>query len=270
MSKTVLVTGTSSGIGRATAKHFAQQWWNVVATMRSPDRETELTQLENVLVTKLDVTDTDTIHNAVDAANDHFGQIDLLINNAGYGLVWPLETLTDEQIRRQWDVNLYGVIDTMKAVLPQMRERKSGMIINISSIGWSISFPGMAMYMATKWALDGLSENMYYELEQIGVQVKIVKPGAIKTAFAGTSMDMPTKMIDAYAPMMQKLGVKFEEMVPQWSEPELVADMIYTAATDGTNQLRYFAGADADQMEAARQSDGDMARIALSKQMFGL
>ena len=239
--------------------------------MRKPEEETELTQHENILVTKLDVVDTSSIQDAVEKTHERFGPIDVLVNNAGYWLMWPVEASSMEQIRRQWEVNLFGVINTMQAVIPSMRERKDGVIVNISSIWGSISFPGAAMYMATKWAVDGLSENMYYELAQLGIKMKIVKPGAIKTDFAGRSLDMPESMPEEYNTLMWNLQAAFDRMLGEGaSEPSLVADVIYQAATDGTDTLRYLAWADAEQMYAMRQQHGDMAWINQTTENFWL
>jgi len=135
MKKTILITGSSSGIGKATARFFQREGWNVIATMRSPEKETELSALPNVLVARLDVQDSASIAAAVSAGIERFGRIDVLLNNAGYGAYGLLEATPMEKIRRQFDVNVIGLLETTKAVLPHLRANKSGTIINISSIG---------------------------------------------------------------------------------------------------------------------------------------
>jgi NADP-dependent 3-hydroxy acid dehydrogenase YdfG len=141
MNKTIFITGASSGLGKETAKLFQSKGWNVIATMRKPEDETVLTTLDNVLVSRLDVLDVDSIGNAVNEGILKFGKIDVLLNNAGYGAYGPLESFSREQIIRQFNTNVIGLLDVTKALLPHFRENKSGVIINISSIGGKITFP---------------------------------------------------------------------------------------------------------------------------------
>lgn len=177
MTQTILVTGASSGIGRATARHFQAQGWNVVATMRAPDRETELTGLERVLVTRLDVEDAASIDAAVAAGLARFGRIDALLNNAGHGAYGPLEATPLEKIRRQYDVNVLGLLATTKALLPHFRAHRSGTIVNVSSIGGRMTFPPGTLYHGSKFAVERLSEALHFELAPLGVRVRIVGPG---------------------------------------------------------------------------------------------
>ena len=272
MAKTILITGSSSGIGKATAQFFHEQGWNVVATMRTPEKETELNQLDNVLVTRLDVQDESSIESAVEQSIDRFGKIDVLLNNAGYGLGGPLEAMSMDQIRRQFDVNVFGLIASMKAILPHFRENKDGTIINVSSVGGRMSFPFFTLYHGTKFAVEGISEALSYELETIGVKMKLVEPGAIKTDFAGRSMELVNDdTLVEYQGLMQTFSAAMEgDMMANASEPKLVAEVIFTAATDGTDQLRYLAGADAELYMANRNSQDDAAFIGGIKQMFGL
>ena len=174
--KTILITGASSGIGKATARLFQRTGWNVVATMRSPDNETELGTLENTLVTRLDVTEPASIDEAVEAAIDRFGTIDVLLNNAGYGAYGPLEAFPMERIKRQFDTNVIGLIATTQSALRHMRAARSGIIVNISSIGGQMTFPLGTLYHGTKFAVEGLSEALHYELEPLGIRVKIIEP----------------------------------------------------------------------------------------------
>jgi NADP-dependent 3-hydroxy acid dehydrogenase YdfG len=185
MKKTILITGASSGIGRSTAKSFQEKGWNVIATMRSPEKETELNTLENTLVTKLDVLELDTIDSALTEGIDEFGKIDVVLNNAGYGLMGTFESATRESIIRQFGVNVQGLFDVTQAALPHFRKNKDGMFINISSIGGKMTFPLMPLYHSTKWAVEGFSESLRWEMAQIGVQVKLVEPGGVATDFGG-------------------------------------------------------------------------------------
>ncbi|MEB0139540.1 MULTISPECIES: SDR family oxidoreductase [unclassified Undibacterium] len=271
MNKTILITGASSGIGKATAKHFCAQGWNVVATMRNPDREKELSALENTLVTRLDVLDKESIDQAMTRGIERFGRIDALLNNAGYGAYGPLEAFDMDRIRRQFDTNVIGLLAVTKAVLPHMRSHRSGTIVNISSIGGKMAFPLGALYHGTKFAVEGLSEALYYELEAIGVKMKIVEPGLIHTDFGGRSFDFRNdESIVEYQPTVQHLFSAFGFMARQASAPELVADVIFGAVTDGTKQLRYTAGEDARQFIANRKSQDDDTFIGGLKAQMGL
>jgi NAD(P)-dependent dehydrogenase (short-subunit alcohol dehydrogenase family) len=271
MAQTILITGASSGIGRSTAGLFHEKGWNVVATMRSPDQETELTALDNVLVTRLDVTDPSSIQSAIDAAAAEFGQIDVLLNNAGYGAYGPLEATPDANIERQFDTNVIGLLKVTKAVLPYFRAQKSGVIVNVSSIGGRLTFPLGTLYHGTKFAVEGLSEALHYELEPIGIRVKIVEPGMIATDFGGRSFDFNNdESMAEYQPTVQGLFAAFEAVGEQVSPPSVVADVIYRAVTDGTDTLRYPAGEDAVALLAARSQQDDAAFIAGLKAQFRL
>ena len=174
MKKTVLITGTSSGLGRATAELFQAKGWNVIATMRKPGEETELKRLDHTVVTQLDVQVPESIESAVAAGLARFGRIDALVNNAGYGAYGPLEATPLDEIKRQFDVNVLGVLATTRALLPHFRANRSDTIVNISSVGGRITFPLGSLYHGTKFAVEGLSESLQYELAPIGVSVKVV------------------------------------------------------------------------------------------------
>jgi NADP-dependent 3-hydroxy acid dehydrogenase YdfG len=258
MKKTVLITGASSGFGKATVKLFDTNNWNVIATMRSPEKETELSKLSNVFITKLDVTDKPSIQSAVAAGIEKFGKIDVLVNNAGYGAMGALEAATEEQVKQQFDVNLFGLIAVTKAVLPGMRQQRSGTIINISSVGGRVTFPFCSFYHATKFAVEGLTESLQYELNPLGIRLKIVEPGGYKTEFAGRSMALfGVNGLDEYQPAFDK----FMNMIDHWPMSENigeVADAIYEAATDGTEKLRCPVGHDAAQLIQTRQQMDDV------------
>ena len=166
--KTILITGASTGIGKATALHFQQNGWNVIATMRSPEKEQDLTSLDNVLVTRLDVLDLESINSAVDAGIEKFGKIDALLNNAGYGAYGPLEAIPRANMVRQFDTNVIGLLDVTRALIPHFRANKDGMVINVSSIGGKMTFPFGSLYHGTKFAVEGISEALSYEFETFG------------------------------------------------------------------------------------------------------
>ncbi len=260
--KTILITGASSGIGEATARHFQENGWNVIATMRDPSSGAGLGELENVAVIRLDVTDAASISAAVAEGIARFGTIDVLLNNAGYGAYGALEAFTMDRIRRQFDTNVIGLLEVTKAVLPHMRQSRSGTIINISSIGGQITFPLGTLYHGTKFAVEGLSEALHYELEPLGIRVRIVEPGMIKTNFGGSSFDfaMDERLSD-YAPTAEAMGRLFGKLASDPSAPETVAEVIWQAANESGDRLRFRAGADADRLLDARKSLDDATFI---------
>ena len=271
MKKTIFITGASSGIGKETANLFSAKGWNVIATMRNPQSETELTKLQDVLVAKLDVLDVQSIQNAVAEGIQQFGKIDVLVNNAGYGAYGPLESFSREKIIRQFNTNVIGLLDVTKAVLPYLRQKKSGVIINISSIGGKVAFPLGSLYHGTKFAVEGISEALYYEVGQFGGQVKIVEPGAIATDFAGRSFDFNNdETLAEYQGTVAKLFAAMPAMLANESPASLVAEVIFEAATDGKDQLRYTAGEDARALLAGRKQYDDATFIGGIKAQFGL
>ena len=179
MKQTILITGTSSGLGRTTAKFFAAKGWNVLATMRRPVGEAELTQLDNVLVTRLDVQDRATIEVAIEAGLTRFGRIDALLNNAGFGLFGLFEGTPREKIQEQFAVNVFGVMDVTRAILPHFRQNQAGIILNVSSGAGVFTLPMISLYCASKFALEGFSEALSYEVASQGITVKIIEPGGI-------------------------------------------------------------------------------------------
>lgn len=271
MQKTILITGASSGFGRETAKLFYNNGWNVIATMRSPEKEKELNQLENVFVTHLDVTNKQSIQNAVNAGVEKFGTIDVLLNNAGYGAIGALEAATDELVRQQFEVNLFGLIDVTKVVLPYMRKNKEGVIINISSMGGKITFPFSSLYHATKFAVEGLTEALQYELNPLGIKLKIIEPGSYKTDFGNRSLSMfGIEDFRDYQPSFDKL-IAFAS-TPDRGNKNIneVAEAIYEAATDNTEKLRYPVGADAINLIRTKEESGDIAFKKIMMSHIGL
>ena len=273
MTQTIFITGASSGIGKATADYFEDKGWNVVATLRDPAQAGDLADLPQVLVTRLDVTDGASITAAVYAAETRFGGIDVLLNNAGYGAYGPLEAFDMEGVRRQFDTNVIGLLEVTKAVLPRMRTQGQGVIVNISSIGGRMTFPLGTLYHGTKFAVEGLSEALHYELEPLGIRVKIVEPGMIATDFSGRSFDFrQTPELTAYQPVVEKLFAVLgsPEMAAIASPPSVVSEAIWAAVTDGTGRLRYTAGADAAAYMEARSAQDDATFISGVKAQFGL
>lgn len=271
MSKTVLITGTSSGLGRATAKVFHDRGWNVVATMRAPEHELELTELPSTLVTRLDVQDHASIAAAVTAGLERFGRIDALVNNAGYGAYGPLEVTPTDAIRRQFEVNVLGVLATTQAVLPHFRENHAGVVVNVSSIGGRVAFPLGSLYHGAKFAVEGLSEALQYELGAIGARIKVVEPGGMATDFGGRSFDFNNDpAVAEYQQLVGDVVTAFGPMLAGGSTPEAVAEVVYAAANDESPRLRFEAGADAEQLLAGRRAQDDVTFFAGVRGQFGI
>ncbi len=271
MKQTILITGASSGIGKETAKLFQSKGWNVVATMRNPENETELVKLKDVLVTRLDVLDLDSIDSAIQQGIQNFGKIDVLLNNAGYGAYGPLESFPRERILRQFNTNVIGLLDVTRAVLPHFRQNKSGIIINVSSMGGKMTFPLGSLYHGTKFAVEGLSESLRYEVEQFGGKVKIVEPGAIATDFAGRSFDFnQDDNLKEYQNIVTKITTVFPTMIKNASTTEVVTKVIFEAATDGTSKLRYMAGKDAKLYHFLNKWLGYNFIVNMNKKFFKL
>ncbi len=195
-----------------------------------PEKEENLTTFENIHVTRLDVTDSASIQNAVNEGIETFGKIDVLLNNAGYGAYSLLEATPMEKIRHQFDVNAIGLMETTKAVIPHFRAQTTGIIINVSSIGGKMAFPLGSLYHGSKFALEGLSEALSFEMGVIGIKVKLVEPGVIKTDFAGRSFDFTNdESLTEYQPLIHKFVSSVENMFAASSPPSVVADVIYQA-----------------------------------------
>ena len=257
VTKTVFITGSSTGIGRAAAELFHANSWNVVASMRNPDAGKQLAALPNMLVTKLDVTSDASIAGAVAAAIERFGRIDVLINNAGFGAYGQLEATSIETIRRQFETNVIGLLATTKAITPQFRKQRSGVIVNISSIAGRLTLPFGSLYAGTKFAIEGISESLSFEMRAIGVRVKVVEPGYIKTNFGASREFNIDPSLTEYQPLLAKFNEFVEPGRANGADPSVAAQVIYTAATDGTDQLRYLAGEDAKQLIGQRLSQDD-------------
>jgi len=250
--KTIFITGASTGLGKATAKLFASQGWNVIATMRKPENEKELNLINNITLLPLDVTNLAQIKETTQKAIA-LSSIDVVFNNAGYGLMGPLESTTDEQLVRQLNTNILGVIRVTQAFIPYFREKQNGLFISTTSIGGLITFPFSSVYHATKWALEGWSESMAFELKKIGVGIKTVSPGGVKTDFLSRSAEMSSHPV--YEKWVKQLFAGFSE--DNFSSAEEIAAVVYEAATDGNDKLRYVAGEDAKALYAQRMQVGD-------------
>ncbi|QQS42775.1 MAG: SDR family oxidoreductase [Acidobacteriota bacterium] len=240
MNKVILITGASSGIGKETVRLFQSKEWKVAATMRSPEKEEDLKNVVDVSCIPLDVTNPDTIKSAIEETLEKFGRIDAVVNNAGYSVVGPFEASTDQQMRDQFETNVFGLMNVCRGIIPYFREQKRGTIVNVASMGGRITFPFYSLYHATKWAVEGFSESLQYELRPFGIKIKIVEPGPIRTDFYDRSMTHArNENLHQYDPMLEKAIPNMEKSGADAPGPELVAEAIYTAVNDGSWKMRY-------------------------------
>ena len=263
MKKTIFITGASAGIGKATAKLFAKKGWHVIATMRKPEKETELNLLDNVTLLPLDVNSLDEIRETVEKALS-LGDVDVVFNNAGYALLGILEAITDEQLVAQMETNFFGVVRVTQAFIPSFRKRGSGLFITTGSSAGLMGFPVSSMYDASKFALEGWSESLSYELSEIGVGIKTIEPGLVATEIGDRSVYVEHP---SYASLMGKFMAAIAHGYTT-TTPEQIAEVVYEAATDGKSTLRYVCGEDAKTLYAMRLADGDEAFRETIKQMI--
>ncbi len=273
MSRTVLITGCSSGFGETTARLFAARGWNVVATMRRPEAGAALAALDNVLVTLLDVQDQASIEAAVAEAVRRFGRIDVLVNNAGFGLFGVFEATPRDKVLEQFAVNVFGVMDVTRAVLPHFRANRSGVIVNVSSGAGVFTLPMLSLYCASKFALEGFSESLAYELAAVGVAVKIVEPGGVVSTDFGRRSGLEAEAVAElpdYAPFAEATRQLFAGLRASraGATSEEVAEVILTAATDGTDRLRYVATADIEPLVAARRETSEAEYTRFMRERF--
>jgi len=264
-NKVTLVTGSSSGMGFATAIILARAGIHTYASMRHLKKYktiTELASAENLplQVVQLDVNDKKSVIEAITKIVTEKERIDVLVNNAGYGLFGSLEDVSIEEMKAQFETNFFGVIRVTQLVLPIMRKQKSGTIVNVSSVGGRIGLPVLSAYHSTKFALEGLSESMSYELESFGIRVVIIEPGVIRTNIMNSSI-VAKKAQDPKSPyfsLIQKVENNFKLMMEnESSPPEEVAKVILGVVTSENPQLRYTVGNDAATMIQARASMSD-------------
>jgi NAD(P)-dependent dehydrogenase (short-subunit alcohol dehydrogenase family) len=240
MEKVILITGASSGIGLHTAKLFQTKNWKVAATMRSPEKAEELRKIVDVECIRMDVTEADSVRSAIAETLDKFGRIDAVVNNAGYGLLGAFEAASDEQVRRQFETNVFGLMNVCREIIPYFREQNSGHIVNVASMGGRTAFPFSSVYNATKWAVEGFSESLQYELEPFNIRIKIIEPGPIETDFYGRSQDVAKKEgLSAYDHYASKLLSFMSKSGANAPDGSVVAQVIYNAVTDDSRKLRY-------------------------------
>jgi short-subunit dehydrogenase len=258
--KVAIVTGSSSGIGYETALILARNGFRTYATMRNLEKGKSISDIARkerleLHTIPLDVTDEKSVNDAIKTIKADTGRIDVLVNNAGYGLTGSLEDLSMDEIKEQYETNVFGLIRVSQAVLPTMREQKSGIIVNISSIGGKMALPLSSPYIGTKFAVEGLSESISYDLEPFGIKVVIIEPGAIKTNF-GTGMVIAKKNQNPSSPYyngMQQLQGTLNSLLQKGSSPTKVAEVILKVVTTPNPNLRYTVGDDAAMLAQKRR-----------------
>ena len=272
VQKVAIVTGSSSGIGYETALILARNGFRTYATMRNLEKATAISDMAKreklqLYTIELDVTNEKSVNQAIKTIKSDAGRIDVLVNNAGYGLTGSLEDLSMNEIKAQYETNVFGLIRVTQEVLPIMREQKSGIIVNISSIGGKMAMPLSSPYIGTKFAVEGLSESIAYDLEPFGIKVVIIEPGAIKTNF-GTGMVVAEKNLNASSPYfkgMQQLQGTLNSLLKNGSLPSKVAEVILNAITTPNPNLRYTVGDDAALLTQKRKElpDSEFQKFVL-------
>lgn len=255
--KTVLITGASSGIGMEAALYFYERGWNTIATLRNPEkRHTPLHDRGLPDLLHLDVTDSDSVKKVIQYTLAKYRKIDVLVNNAGYAVYGPFEATSPEQLSRQFETNVFGLMEVTRQMLPVFRQQREGTLINVASMGGRIGFPLYSIYNSSKWAVEGFSEALQYELAPLNIKVKLIEPGVIKTDFYERSLDTTDNVgwAEPYGAIIQR-GKKWDSQraMRSGAEARMVARVIYKAATDKSKRLRYLVGSDAHQVSFFRR-----------------
>lgn len=263
--KVAIVTGSSSGIGFETSLLLSRNGFFTYLTMRNLDKAKTISNIKqkeklSLEILQLDVTNDKSVKEAINKIKYEQGRIDVLVNNAGYALVGPFEEISIKEFKEQFDTNVFGVIRVTQTVLPIMRRQKGGIIVNISSIAGKIGFPLTSAYVSSKFALEGLSESMAYELEQFGIKIILIEPGVIKTNFDKNLKIGKNVLIDSspYIEMTQKRISRFKPRFKDGLHPLEVAKVILKAITsDNHSELRYLVGSDAFKLIDIRNNTSD-------------
>lgn len=270
MTKTVLITGTSSGYGKATAELFLERGWNVVATMRTPRSDTIDGPADRLKIVALDITRPETIRIAIAAALEAFGSIDGWINNAGIGMASAVEVTPDETIRELFETNTFGVFNACREIIPQMRRQGQGVIVNVTSSVTIGVMPLVAAYAASKFAVEGYTESLSYELEPFNIKARLVEPGyAPTTSFTANGGPRMQGLIpEDYAPFAGAVFARMANYPTAYCTEAEVAEAAYAAATDEGLRLRYPAGADTKMLAALRWSTSEDHYLDRMRAMF--
>lgn len=274
--KVAVITGSSSGIGLETSLLLARNGFYTYATMRNLDKSKPISNVKqreklSLEILQLDVNNDESVKEAIQKIRNEQERIDVLVNNAGYALVGPFEEISIEEFKEQFETNVFGVIRVTQAILPIMRRQRDGIIVNISSVAGKIGFPLTSAYVSSKFALEGLSESISYEIEQFGIKAILIEPGVIKTNFNNNIKVGKSVTADSnnspYAEMTQKRISRFKPRFESGTPPIEVAKVILKAITSAKNQseLRYLVGNDAFKLLRIRNniSDEEFRKIVI-------
>ena len=262
MTKVALVTGSSSGIGYETALLLARYGFDTFATMRNMNKSKEITEVskrENLplRVMQLDVNDDRSVADAIKNILNEKKSIEVVVNNAGYGLMGSVEDSSLDEIKAQFETNFFGAIRVIKEVIPIMRKQRSGTIVNVSSVAGRIGFPMGSAYVSSKFALEGLSESMSYELKQFGIKIVLIEPGVINTNFALVTPKKTLEANSSYSQLMDKLEENLFSTIANGTPPKDVANVILHSITKESPEHRYLVGNDAVELINARKNSTD-------------
>jgi len=265
MHQVALITGCSSGIGYETALMLARNGFHTFATMRNTKKSDSLEEIIkkerlDLNIRELDVNDDTSIENTINCIKSEANRIDVLINNAGYGLVGFFEDLTLDEIRNQFETNFFGVLNITKKIIPIMRLQKSGTIINVSSGAGQVGFPGISAYVSTKFAIEGFSESLMYELFPYGIKVVIIEPGVIKTNFFRNCIvsEHSMKKSSPYSRSLDKFQRNVELMQEHATSPIDVAEVIIQVLGNNEPKQRYIVGNDVAMILEAKKNLSDI------------
>ena len=262
MTKVALVTGSSSGIGYETALLLARNGFDTFATMRNMNKSKEITEVskrENLplRVMQLDVNDDRSVADAIKNILNEKKSIEVVVNNAGYGLMGSVEDSSLDEIKAQFETNFFGAIRVIKEVIPVMRKQRTGTIVNVSSVAGRIGFPMGSAYVSSKFALEGLSESMSYELKQFGIKIVLIEPGVINTNFAFATPKKALEANSSYSQLMNKLEENLFSTIANGTPPKDVANVILHSITKESPEHRYLVGNDAVELINARKNSTD-------------
>jgi len=260
--KVALVTGSSSGIGYETALLLARNGFDTFATMRNMNKSKQITEVskrENLplRVMQLDVNDDRSVADAINNILNEKKSIEVVVNNAGYGLMGSVEDSSLDEIKAQFETNFFGAIRVIKEVIPIMRKQRSGTIVNVSSVAGRIGFPMGSAYVSSKFALEGLSESMSYELKQFGIKIVLIEPGVINTNFAFVTPKKALEANSSYSQLMNKLEENLFSTIANGTPPKDVANVILHSITKESPEHRYLVGNDAVELINARKNSTD-------------
>jgi NAD(P)-dependent dehydrogenase (short-subunit alcohol dehydrogenase family) len=261
----ILITGVSTGIGRACAERFAREGWKVIGTTRDPARYADVDWPGDVVLEPLELGEPDAARELGERVIGREGCPDVLLNNAGTLQFGPLETIGPDELERLYRINVFSQLELVQSLLPCMRERGSGTIANVTSLGGRIVFPFFAGYNSTKWALEGVTEGLWHELKPFGILVKAIEPGYVDTAIWGKVLpgeDEPIEGPEPYLPYMRSMR-SFEGSITRRTSPEDAAGEVYEAVTDTSDRLRYPVAAYARPIVRARGTLGDQRMMRI-------